>query len=168
MEYFLVIFLHVAFGMVWVGGAVAAGFFFIPAVLEAGPAGGAVMAGVMKRKFPVVMTASAVTVVLTGIRLYMVRFSTEWLATAEGIVLTLGAVLGLGGFFLGLLVQKPTAERMGALGAQIAASGGPPSPEQARELEALRAKLSRVARLTGWHLIGAATLMASHRLATLF
>lgn len=164
MEYSLVVFLHVVFGVVWAGGAIAAGFFVVPAVLEAGPAGGAVMAGMLRRRFSVVLTASSILVVLTGLRLYMQRFSSEWLRTPEGIVLGLGALLGLGGFFVGLLVQKPAAERLGALSARISASGGPPTPEQASDLAALGARLGRVARVTAWHLVGATILMALHRL----
>ena len=47
MEYLILIFLHVLFGIFWAGGAIVAGFFIFPSVLDAGPAGGAVMAGVV-------------------------------------------------------------------------------------------------------------------------
>jgi uncharacterized membrane protein len=167
MEFSALLLVHVFFGILWAGGAIAAGFFIIPSVLEAGPAGGAVMAGVMKRRFPILMTVAAGLVVLSGLRLYSMRFSTAFLGTPEGIVLTLGAVLGLGGFFMGVFSQRPTAQRLGALGAQIAARGGPPTPEQAAEMQALRARLGKVARLTAWHVLIASLLMASHRLAAM-
>jgi hypothetical protein len=57
---------------------------------------------------------------------------------------------------------------MGVLAQQIAASGRPPTPEQASELQGSRARLGRIARLTAWHLLGAALLMAMQRLVTLF
>jgi len=167
MEYATLLLLHVFFGIVWAGGAIAAGFFIIPSVLEAGPAGGAVMAGVMKRRFPLAMTTSALLVVLTGFRLYSVLFSGAWVVTPQGIVLTLGALAGLGAFGIGVFVQKPTADRLGALAVEVAASGGPPTPEQAAELERVRARLGKVARLTAWHLVAAAVLMAGHRLAAM-
>jgi len=167
MEFATLLLLHVFFGILWAGGAIAVGFFIVPSVMEAGPAGGAVMAGILKRRFPVLMTVSAVLVVLSGLRLYTMRFSGAFLGTPEGIVLTLGALLGLGAFFIGIFVQKPTAERMSALGAQIAAAGGPPTPAQAEEMQALRARLGRVARLTAWHLVLASLLMASHRFAAM-
>lgn len=165
MEYFGLLFLHVFFGVLWAGGAIALGLFVVPSVLEAGPGGGMVMAGVVKRRFPMLMTGSALVVVLTGLRLYTMRFEGAWLGTPEGIVLSLGGLFGLGAFFIGMLVQKPTVERLGALATKLAAAGAPPSPEQAAELEALRRRLARVARLTSWHLVAAALLMASHRLA---
>jgi hypothetical protein len=167
MEFSTLLLVHVFFGILWGGGAIAAGFFIIPSVLEAGPAGGAVMAGVMRRRFPILMSVAAGLVVLSGLRLYSMRFSTAFLGTPEGIVLTLGAVLGLGGFFMGVFSQRPTAQRLGALGAQIAAGGGPPTPEQAAEMQALRARLGKVARLTAWHVLIASLLMASHRLAAM-
>jgi uncharacterized membrane protein len=167
MEFSTLLLLHVFFGIVWAGGAMAAGFFIIPSVIEAGPAGGPVMAGIVKRRLPMAMTVSAVLVVLSGLRLYSLRFSGAFLGTPEGLVLTLGGLLGLGALFLGVFVQKPTGERLGALAAQINSSGAPPTSAQAEELRALQGKLGKVARLTAWHLLAASLLMASHRLAAM-
>lgn len=166
MEYLSLVFLHVFFGILWAGGGAATGLFILPSVIDAGPAGGAVMAGVVKRKFPLVMTVSAWVVLLTGLRLYMLRFSTTWVTTPEGLVITLGAILAIGAFVLGVFIQKPTVEKLSALGAAVAASGAPPSPAQAGQMQALRTKLQKIGRLTAWHLLGAAALMAMHRLAT--
>jgi uncharacterized membrane protein len=167
-EYLVLVFLHVFFGIIWAGGAVATGLFIVPAIMEAGPPAAAVMAGVVRRRFPTVMVISATIVVLAGARLYMLRFTSEWLTTPQGIVLTIGAILGLGAFVLGVFIQRPLATRMGVLAQQITASGRPPTPEQASELQASRARLGRIARLTAWHLLGAALLMAMQRLVTLF
>ena len=165
MEYLVLLFLHVLFGIVWAGGAITAGLFIVPSVIEAGPQGGAVMAGVVKRRFPVVMVIAATIVVLAGARMYMLRFSTEWLTTPEGLVLTIGAILGLGAYALGVFVQRPLVSRMGAMAAQIAASGAPPTTQQTAELLAMRARLKKIAALTAWHLVGAIVLMAGHRIA---
>jgi uncharacterized membrane protein len=164
MEYPILIFLHLFGGIIWAGGAVAAGLFIIPAVAEAGPAGGAVMAGVARRRFPLIMTVLGLIVVLTGVRLYMMRFSAEWLVSPPGLVLTLGGILGLGGLAIGVFVQRPLVQRIGAMAA-AAASGKPPSEAHAAEMLALRMRLQRVARLTALHLLGASLLMSMHRLA---
>jgi uncharacterized membrane protein len=168
MEYLSLIFLHVAFGVLWAGGAVVLGLFIIPSVMDAGPAGGAVMAGILRRRLPVFLSVSAFIVVLSGLRMYMIRFTPEWLTTAEGLAITIGGVLGLGAFVLGFFVQRPLAGKLGVMAARIAASGAPPTPDQAAELAALRTRLSRVAALTAWHLIGATLLMSAHRLVTMF
>src|SRR5262245_22697536 len=101
MEFPFLILLHVAFGIVWAGGAIVLGLFVLPSILDAGPGGGAVMAGVVKRRMPIVLTMAAALVVLTGLRLYMLRFSVGWLTSPEGLVLSLGALLGLGAFGIG-------------------------------------------------------------------
>ena len=164
MEYLILISLHAFFGIIWAGATVLAGFFIVPSVFEAGPAAGPVMAGIARRKMPIILSLAATIVVITGLRLYMLKFTPEWLVTKEGIALSLGGLLALGAFVMGLFIQKPTAERLGALAAQIAASGAPPTAAQAAELQALRGRLLRIAKVTGWHLLVAALLMASHKL----
>lgn len=171
LEYYIVVMTHVIFGALWTGASVLAGFFIIPAIAEAGPAGGAVMGGVLKRKMPLWMTGFAILTVLSGLRLFMIRFmqlggGMDWLKSPEGLVLSLGGLLAFGAFGIGMGMQKPTADKMGALGAQIAQGGGKPSPEQAEQMGLLRAKLQKAARLQAFHLLAAVALMAAHRLAT--
>ncbi|MBM4185156.1 MAG: hypothetical protein FJ207_13230 [Gemmatimonadetes bacterium] len=113
------------------------------------------------------MTVSGAIVVLTGLRLYSILLSGDWIVTPQGIVLSLGAIAGIGAFVTGVWVQKPTAEKLGALAGQVAAAGKPPTSDQAAELERLRTRLAKVAKVTAWHLIVAAVLMASHRMAAL-
>jgi hypothetical protein len=165
MEYFLLIFLHVLGGILWAGGAFVMGVFFVPAVMEAGPGAGPVMAGLIRRRFPTVMMTFGLIVVLTGLRLYMLRFSSAWLVSAEGIVLTLGALLAIAGLAMGIAIQRPAAQRLGVLAAGLAKSGQAPTPEQMAEMQALRSKAVRTGRLIAWHLMAAAALMAFHRFA---
>jgi hypothetical protein len=166
MEYLILVFLHVLCGIFWAGAGIVLGLFVVPSVMEAGPQAGGVMLGIARRRLPMVMTVLGAIVVLTGLRLYMLRFSPAWLSTPNGIVLTVGGVLGLGAFAIGVFVQRPAAMRMGVLAAEIARAGGTPDPARAAEVQALRAKLGRAATLTALHLLGAATLMAVQRLAS--
>lgn len=167
---FSLILVHVLFGTFWAGGAIVAGLFIMPSIVEAGPAGGAVMGGLLRRKMPAWLTGAAALNVLSGLALFHLRFSAlgggmTWIKTPEGLVLSLGALLGLAGFAMGVFVQRPTAMKIGALGAQIAQGGGKPSPEQAGQMKALQAKLLKIARVGAWHLLASVALMASHRLA---
>jgi hypothetical protein len=166
LGYTLTVLIHVFFGILWAGGAIALGFFVIPAVVEAGPAGGAVMGGMAgKRKLPHWYTGFALLSVLSGLALLYFRSSGNpafW-GSKEGMVLSLGALLALGGFGIGIGMQRPAALKMGALGAQIAAQGTPPTAEQGAQMAALRAKLLKAARLQAFHLIVAMACMASHR-----
>ncbi|MEO7192769.1 MAG: hypothetical protein ABI051_17105 [Vicinamibacterales bacterium] len=167
MEYGTLIFLHVFFGLFWAGAAVATGLFILPAVLEAGPAGGAVMAGVAKRRFPLIMTGAGILVVLTGLRMFSLRFTPEWIRLPEGMVLAVGGLLAIVALIVGVTVQKPAAERLGTLAGRIAASGAPPTAAQLAEMQTYRSRLVMGGRLTAGLLIGTAALMAVHRLAAL-
>lgn len=166
-EYLVLVLLHVFFGALWTGGAVLLGFWIIPSVVEAGPVGGAVMGGIMRRKMPQWMTLFGIITVLAGIRLFMIRAGAgaSWFGTPEGLVLSVGALLALGGFGIAMGLQRPTAMKLGALGAQIAQGGGKPSPEQGAQVLALQLKLQKAARLQAFHLVAALLLMAAHRLA---
>jgi uncharacterized membrane protein len=168
MEYLALVLLHVTFGVIWAGGAIVVGLFVVPSVVDAGPQGGAVMAGLVRRRMPTVLTTAAVLTVLTGARILWIRASVEWLQTSEGIVIAIGAASALEAFIIGVFVQRPTAGRLGALGAAIAASGLPPTPDQREQLKALQAKLRTSAWLTAWSLIVATVLMASHRMFAMF
>jgi hypothetical protein len=167
------IFVHVLFSMLWAVGAFIVAFFVIPSVIEAGPGGGPVMGGiVVKRKFPIFMTVWAVLAVASGLGLWVIDYNAKgglaWLSHPEGVVLTLAALGALHALVKGLLVQKPIAERMGALGAQIAQAQGKPDPALLEEMKATQAKLAKVAIGVARELMGIAALMALHQLLAQF
>ncbi len=161
MEFAALRAIHLLGGLVWAGFAIFLGAYLLPAFKEAGPgAAGPVMAAVMKRRFVLVMNLAGFASVLSGIRLYMLVFSSAWLTTPGGLCLTAGAVLGLGGMVIGSVVSRPTSVKIAALQAAIAAQGGKPTPEQVAEMPKLSAKMGRAGTLVAWHLGGAAALMA--------
>lgn len=167
------IFIHVLFGALWAVGAFIVGFFVIPSVIEAGPGGGPVMGGVIvKRKFPIFMTVWALLAVFSGLALWHIDFDAkgglDWVKRPEGAVLTLAALGALHAFVKGLLVQKPAAEKLGALGAQLAQAKGKPDQALLDEMKAAQAKLAKVARGTAFELMGVLALMALHQLLAQF
>jgi len=169
MEYGVLILVHVVSGTLWASIAFFFGVFLVPALGEAGPAAGAVMGGLMKRKMPVFLTVCASLAVLSGLRLYMIRFSgVEWVLSPEGLVLTLGALASLHVYVKGLLVSRPLAERLGALGAQLAQAQGQPDPALVAEMQAGQAKMARIGRSSAYELLAVLILMAGHRLASFF
>ena len=60
-----------------------------------------------------------------------------------GLVLTIGAILATIAYFEGYFGVGKNVERISELGGQIAASGGPPSPEQASTMQRLQADLKK-------------------------
>jgi hypothetical protein len=173
MLFAALIFVHVLCGTLWAIGAFVIGFFVIPSVLEAGPGGAPVMGGiVVKRKFPMFMTIWAVLGVVSGLGLWLIDFYAKgglaWLSHPEGAVLTLAALGALHAFVKGLLVQKPTAEKMAALGARIAQSQGRPEPALLEDMKATQAKLGALGRSAAFELLGVAALMALHQVLAQF
>src|SRR6185436_13237154 len=63
-------FAHVFFGALWVGMMAFQMFFLGPALAEAGPDAGKVMAGLMKRRIPVIMPLVALIALVSGMWLF--------------------------------------------------------------------------------------------------
>src|ERR671914_24618 len=64
-------FIHVVAGALWVGMVVFTTFFVMPAVQEAGPEGGKVMAGLQRRGIMTLMPILAIGTLISGIWLYI-------------------------------------------------------------------------------------------------
>ncbi len=73
----------------------------------------------------------------------------DFLGSAFGLWLTIGAVSALVAFAIGISATKPTIERSLAVGGQIAQAGDAPPPELLQELAALQARGRTLAK---WNL----------------
>jgi len=140
---------HILFGVFWAGTAIFNAVFLIPAVRSLGPAGGPVMQEIAgKRKLPVYFFISGILTVLSGFGLYWhdsAGFTNGFMRSAGGMTFGAGAVLALVAVLLGVFVVTPAAIRAGKLGAEMAAGGRPPTPEQAAEMQRLQATLGKMA-----------------------
>jgi uncharacterized membrane protein len=165
MELWILRTTHLTTGVLWVGAAAFIGFYLMPAIREQGPSGAAVMAGVVRRNFPIVINVIGLLNVVSGLRMYMLSYSGEWLKTGTGILLTVGAVCGLGAFVVGTTLQRPLATKLGQLAAAIREAGTPPSAAQQGELETLGRRLAAAARHNGALLVFTALCMAASRYA---
>lgn len=154
---------HVVLGAFWAGSAFLLATFLLPAVEETGAAGGAVMESLTRRNMIRVLTWIGVFTVLTGIYLLWEmshHFNGSFMGSKAGILLSTGGLLGIVALLLVVHVSRPTAKKLGALGAKVAASGAPPTPDDAAELARLRGKLKLAARLIAVILGGALVCMA--------
>lgn len=142
---------HILAGVFWVGASAFFFFFVEPTAKAIGPQAGPFMGHMTQnRKLPAVFSSAAGVTVLFGILLYWQvsgGLDQDWLRSGPGIGFTVGALTAIAAFILGLVAVRPTVQRMGAVTAEVQASGGPPSAAQGSELQRLQHRLSMVGRV---------------------
>ena len=146
--------LHIFAGVFWVGAGLMVFFVVLPFTQSAGEEGLRFGQRLLSQsKYGVYMSIAAPLNVLSGVLMYWSvsnGFRLAWLATPSGVVLTIGSLIGICAFVVGMAVHNPTSVRLAALGKEIAAAGGKPTPEQAQILGKLQ---SRIARAGVWSMI---------------
>lgn len=137
---------HIVSGTLWVGAAIFIALFLEPTVRAAGAEGGRFMAR-LTTETPLVkyMSIASLLTVLSGVVLYGLDsgFGLVWISSREGLIFTVGSVAGLVAYVTGQFVISPTAQRIGALGQEMAMAGGPPSTVQISEMSVLQARAAR-------------------------
>jgi uncharacterized membrane protein len=144
--------IHIVGGVFWAGGTFVMVGFLTPTVNAAGPEGPRFMQRLMgEKRLSAALAVAALLTSLSGILLYLHysgNFNPQWLSTKAGMALTIGGVAGLLAYGHGAAVIGRANMRMMAIGKAMAAAGGPPTPEQAQELQMLQGKAQRGAVLT--------------------
>jgi hypothetical protein len=162
-------FFHVVAGILWVGSAFLFVGFIGPSAAEVGPSAGPLLAAaVKKRKAAKVITGLGIVNVLAGWILWLRNMDAagslgDWVTSSFGLGLTIGGVLATISAFVGYLGVGRNVERMVDLGGEVAASAGPPTPQQQAELDRLGAALERHGKLDLLLLVLASTAMATAR-----
>ena len=129
--YLIVRLLHILLAATWFGAAVAMMFFVIPAIKDAKAAGGVVMAGVMRRKYPMVMQIIAGLTVLTGFELYR-RFTGNFdpglSASMGGRVFGTGGIAGILALLIGASIVARSMKKIAGIMAKVGTM--PDGPEK--------------------------------------
>jgi len=89
--------------------------------------------------------------------------SVAWITSGPGLGFTIGSVAALVAFGVGFFGIRPRAQRLGELGAMIAAAGAPPTAEQGAELQRLNAEMHTHERWDVGFLLIALVTMATAR-----
>jgi uncharacterized membrane protein len=153
---------HVLLGTFWAGAVFFAMLFLDPSVRDAGPAGGKVMQALQRRGYMQTMLAVGTATVLTGIYLLWRisgGFQAAYMGSLGGILVSSGGLAGIVALAVGFHVSRPAAQRMGRLGARIATSEEPPTPEDLAEMDRLRNRLTAALRAVGLLMLGAVLAM---------
>jgi ribose/xylose/arabinose/galactoside ABC-type transport system permease subunit len=162
-------FLHIVCGVLWVGSAFLFVGFIGPSAAEVGPSAGPLLSvAVKRRKVVKVITWLGMITVTAGWVMWFrdvdqIGGMGNWLDTTWGIGLTIGGILATVTFFVGYYGVGRNVERLVDLGDQIAASGGPPTPEQHATMERLAAALEKHGKLDLVLLLLAVAAMSTAR-----
>ena len=83
--------------------------------------------------------------------------------SGTGQTFSIGGGLAIVAFIVGMAVNLPASKRLGAIGAAVAARGGPPTPEEASELQRLQARMGIASHIVALLLILTTAAMALAR-----
>jgi uncharacterized membrane protein len=160
-------FVHIIASLCWAGGGFIFFLFVEPTAKALAPSGMQfVQHMVTKRRFSIFMVVSSTLTLLSGALLLWQRASGDWLGylrTGPGLGFTLGSIVGVIVYFVGMFGVNPRAVRLAKLGGEIQAGGGPPTPAQGAELQKLDREMSAL-NLADFLLVALSlALMASAR-----
>lgn len=140
---------HLFGAVIWVGATFSMVLFVSPTARALGAEAQPFMQHLTRRTgFQRWMSAASGLTVLSGLIMYYLLFEpmAPW-NVGNGLALNIGALAGLAAMGVGIQVGR-TTKRIGALGAEIAAAGGPPKPEQAAEMQGLQERMASLAAAT--------------------
>src|SRR5258706_6854536 len=140
---------HVGGGALWVGMMAFMVFFLTPALAEAGPEAGKVMAALQKQRIMIIMPVIALLTIGSGLWLMMRLYGNPGniVGSRMGMALNVGAIAAIVAFLIGVVFMRPLVMR----------SMTATDPAEAQRLRARSAMLGRwVARLLMLALAGMA------------
>jgi hypothetical protein len=142
--------LHVVLAGVWFGAVCLITMYLMPAVIQTGPAGGQVMATLVRKGMPAFMASIGGMTVLTGVYLFWRftgGFDPKISASHAGMAYSVGALCGVIALILGGSIQSRGAKRMVALGEQLASAPEAKRAAIANEMSALRDRLGTTGKI---------------------
>lgn len=156
--------LHILVAALWLGAAFLLTLFVMPAVRDAGPAGGQLMQMLHKHRLPAFMASVSVLTVLSGMGLYWLftaGFRAPAMFSTAGLAFGIGGLCGLLAMILGGAVMGRGFAQMARMGEQIP---GLPDSGRVAHMQAmadLRARLSVAGKFTLLLMIAALLLMSA-------
>ena len=137
--------LHILSGAFWFGAVIFAVRFLMPSLRAVGPAAGPVMAQLNQRRLSVVMMGASIVNLASGV--WLMFFSSggdigSWMRTGFGRTIGWGGVCAILAMIVGMIVNPPAARRMAQIATAAGKRGGPPSPEEAAEVQRLQKRMA--------------------------
>jgi hypothetical protein len=136
-------FTHVFFGALWVGMMAFQVFFLMPALGQAGPDAGKVMAAMLKMRVPIILPIFALLTLISGFWMFQ-RLAggapDALMATPMGKAFGFGGLSALLAFLIGVFVMRPAMMKS----VTLAQSGNPAHGPEIQRLRARGALLGQV------------------------
>jgi uncharacterized membrane protein len=157
---------HIISGVFWVGSILFVTVLLMPSIRAAGPSGMAIMKELGRRRMPLIMMVSGILTVGAGIWLMLVLSGGAvgvWMRSSTGRAFGTGGGLAILALVLGMSINVPTTQRMSAIGAAVAKRGGPPTADEASELQRLQSRLGIASVVVAVLLLLATAAMAVAR-----
>ena len=156
---------HIVAGAFWVGSALVVFLFLQPAAQEIGPSASPLLMHLsQKKRLPDITLGAAGLSILAGLLMYWRAsdgFNTDWIGSTYGIAITVGALAAIAAVALGASIVRPSMLAAAAIGREVAGSGGPPTPEQAAQIQALQDRVRATGQVIIPLLLFATAAMAS-------
>jgi uncharacterized membrane protein len=159
---------HIVTGVIWVGSLFVVVVFVQPTAATLGPAAGAFMSELRRRRFVDVVFVDALFTVAAGAFLYwrdwhMYPSFDDWIGSRFGAALTVGGLFAISGLVVAATLTRPTIRRLVSLGKQASELAGSPPPEMAARIGALQGRLVLAERVSFSLVLVAVVAMASAR-----
>lgn len=158
---------HVVAGAIWVGMATFVTYYLQPAIQEAGPEGGKVMAALQRRGVMTVMPILAVATLVSGLWLYMRAAGgqhAEFARSGPGIAFGVGGLAAIAAWVIGMFMMRPAMMKAVGLMQSLGSAATPQDRERiAAEAGRLRARGARVGKAVTHLLFFAVAAMAVAR-----
>jgi uncharacterized membrane protein len=159
--------IHVVAGALWVGMVTFVTYYLQPAVQEAGPEGGKVMAAIQRRGIMTVMPILAAATLVSGLWLYLRAAAGQHGAFARsgpGMAFGLGGLAAIAAFLIGVFVMRPAMLQAMALAQSLGPSATPEERQRVgAESQRLRARAGAVGKAVNHLLLFAVAAMAVAR-----
>jgi hypothetical protein len=160
---------HIVGGALWFGSAFLFAGFLGPASVETAPGSGPLMSNVIKkRRVATILAGLAITTVIAGWLMWFRDAMSypsivDWVTSPFGLVLTIGGLAATAAAYFGITGIGNNVEKAVEIGDEIAASGGPPTPEQGARLAHLGAEIQKHSKIDLVLLFVAVIAMATAR-----
>jgi uncharacterized membrane protein len=158
--------LHVGLGVFWAGTLIFTAVLLLPALSDVGPDGAKVMAALQRRGMVQILPIVAIITMITGFWMYirMAGGTPDWARSRVGMALGTGGLLAVIAFLIGIVVMRPTVNRITQLSATLAQlPEGPERSERIATVQRLRQRSARTGQIVALLLALTTALMAVAR-----